>query len=335
MSIENLGTPPWRQQAKILEFPDPQVPEGVFLDTGQLPVDPENKVYIAHGEIQVGEGHTYYRGFFPENRSEEGLGLFFSGYSGFLKSSEPLGMALAQAGMANVVVDPIRRYNRSIKEDLTNPQLLPVLTMEEVVRDLPTNRRVTHKMPDGMRAIYEKQVLAAHSMGGLSAPEYARRHIDDVDTLFLLQAVVRGAAIRRRILGATLKGEMLGSFRHELLPYVFGEDIERSSKNVFRLLRYFGIGDPRATRITRPIGEGLSCITADMRPTLRQLGETAVKRVYVQAGKDVLVDPGNDIEEHVDKLVVLEKYGHLVEQVRPHVVAKAMLDARHELAQAA
>ena len=334
MSQEELSSR-WQRQATILEFPDPQVPEGVFLDTDQLPADPENKVHLAHGEIQIGDGKTYYRGFFPENRSEEGLGLFFSGYSGFLKSSEPLGMALAQAGLANIVVDPVRRYNGSIKEDLTNPQLLPVLTMEAVVRDLPHNRRVTHKTPDGMRAIHEQKVLAAHSMGGLSAPEYALKHVNDVESLFLLQAVVRGAAIRRRIAEAVIKGEMLGAVRHELIPYVFGRDIERTPKNVFRMLRYFGIGDPRATRITRPIGEGISCLTADMRPTLKKLGETSVKTVYIQAGKDVLVDPGDDIEDHVDKLVVLQQYGHLVEQVRPKIVAKALLDARHELAQAA
>ncbi len=335
MSHERLASPSWQQNATILEFPDPQVPEGIFLDTDQLPVDPENRVYIAHGEIQVGEGSTYYRGFFPENRTEDGLGLFFSGYSGFLKSSEPLGMALAQAGLANVVVDPIRRYNRSVKEDLTNPQKLPVLTMEAVVRDIATNRRVTHKMPEGQQVVRERKILAAHSMGGLSAPEYALKHEDDVEMLFLLQAVVHGAAIRKRILEATIKGEMFGSVRHELIPYVFGKDIERSPKNVLRLLRYFGVGDPRATRITRPIGEGLSCLTSDMRPTLKKLGQTSVKTVYIQAGKDVLVDPGDDIEEHVDKHIVLDKYGHLVEQVRPKIVAQTMLTARHELAKAA
>ena len=77
----------WRQEAAILEFPNPRIPEGVFLDGANFEQDPDNPIREAFGTIQVGDGETYYKGYFPENRTQSGLGVIVSGYGGFLKSS--------------------------------------------------------------------------------------------------------------------------------------------------------------------------------------------------------------------------------------------------------
>jgi hypothetical protein len=324
-----------RRGAVILDFPTPDSNGGVFLDDrspGDEPPVTANKVHEAYGEVAVGRGRTYYKGYFPEDRYEMGLGYIFPGFGGFLKSSEALGKALAEAGLATLIIDPSRLGN-SVWEDLSDPQRLHVETAEAVFADLPNNTRVTKKMPDGRQVVGEQRVLTAHSMGGLAAPEYAVAHPDEVEMLALLKTVGINKSIMGRFMKSVFNGDAVGAVQHELLPYLQSDDIEISWKNLFRVAHYFGIPVPGRTdtRVSKPIGEMISCLRSDTRGLMHKLGEVGTKRLFVEGGRDVLIESADDIHDYIDMYVLLAKYGHMAPQRKAKLVARTILNSRQQM----
>lgn len=290
----------------------------------------ENRVYVASGEVNVGPATTTYKGFFPENRIS-GLGLIVPGLGGFLKSSEALGRCLADRGLPTLLFDPVR-VSQTITEDFTDPHKVHVKTIEEIYRHLPKNRMITAEMPGGKDIATQPLVLLPHSMGGLSAPKFALDHPDEVETLVLLEAIISGREVIKRVAEAAIKGHFLGSGQHELLPYLTSGELKLNPKNLLEAIKYFGIGNPKQTRITKALGEAISCLTADMRPYLQAIKEeTDINVIYVDAEHDVLVRPGKDIETFVHKLVRLQGCGHWSTQHKAALVARTALDARSEL----
>lgn len=290
------------------------------------------KIHEAHGEVAVGLSTTHYKAYFPEVRTQDGVGYFFHGFGGFLKSSEPYGKALARAGLANVVVDQ-SHMSESAWQDLTDPQAIHVATAEAVFVDLGHNHQITREMPEGRVAINERWLISAHSMGGLASTRFAEKHPDEAETLALLKTVGVNKSIIWQVIKSVADGTALGAGRHELAPFLQGDDIDLSWKNVARVARYAGIGWPimHDRRPTRAVGEMVSCLTADTRESLIKIGEQGTKRIGVEAGRDALVQFAFDFQAYVDKYVRFDKYGHLMPQHRPDLTANAVLSAREDL----
>lgn len=313
----------------------PQLGEVAPSITTEHPLPEGVSIFEAHGQVEVGPGRTKYKTYFSENPLP-GIGIVVPGFGGFLKSSEPLGKAFARAGLNTVVYDPIR-YSNSAWEDMTDPQKVHVRTIEAIVRDLPNNPDIIRRMPEGKHVVTEPQVLIPHSMGGLPAPRYALKHHEDVEMIAFLETVGTNKAIGATLLKAVINGDLAGSFEHELAPYLGSDDMEFSIKNALRAARYFGITLPwkHDARISRPIGEALSCVIANTRPALKLLGELGVRRLYIEGGRDVLIQADSDIADHVDKVIKLRAYGHLAPQVKADLIAQTVLEERQNLLAAA
>lgn len=308
----------------------PPQPEGVF---NEKPVtNTEAEIHEIHGLVSVGNGTTHYKGYFPENRTEPGIGYLFHGFGGFLKSSEPLGKALAAHGLANIIVDQ-SHLSGSALEDLTDSQKIHVETAEAVFADLPHNGQILYSAPEGRLAVQEQRLISAHSMGGLAAARFAEQYPDDTETLALLKTVGVHDPIIGQILASLKDGTIVGGIRHELLPYLASDAIELNLRNVSRMARYMGIGWPilRDRRPTRAIGEMLACLQGDTREALVAIGEQGTRRLGVEAGRDPLIRFSDDIVTYLDRLVRFDSYGHLMPQHRPMLVAKTIIEHRADL----
>lgn len=331
---EILGELGGHQAAVDPDAIHPRENGGVFVYPPSEAVDETQapRIYEAHGEVAVGLGTTHYKGYFPEERTQDGIGYLFHGFMGFLKSSEPYGKAQARAGLANIVVDQ-SHLSASAHEDLTDSQALHVATAEAVFRDLGRNHEITHKMPEGQQAVGEQWLVSAHSMGGLGSTRFVEAHPDEAETLALLKTVGVNKPILLHIIKSALNGRAIGAGRHELVPYLQSDEIELDWKNVARMARYFGIGWPilQDRRPTRAIGEGFSCLVANTRESLTRIGEQGTMRIGIEAGRDALVAFAFDFKAYVDKHVVFEKYGHLMPQYRSDLTAEAVLSAREDL----
>lgn len=320
---------------RFLDLTDEPIPglDGEFAVIEELDLSSEEpKYYEAHGEVAVGLGTTHYKGYFPYKRTQDGIGYFFHGFGGFMKSSEPIGKAFAEQGLAYIVADQ-SHLSDSACEDLLDSQAIHAATAEAVFKDLAHNRQITHEAPDGKNAISEQWLLTAHSMGGLGSTRFAEAHPDETETLALLKTVGVNNSIILHIIQSALNGKLIGGGRHELVPFLQGGEIELDWKNVARLAKYFGIGWPvlRDRRPTRAAGEMLSCLFADTRESLVRIGEQGTKRIGIEAGRDPLVGFAFDFKAYVDKHVVFDKYGHLMPQHRPGLTAEAVLSAREDL----
>lgn len=290
------------------------------------------RIYEAHGEVSVGLGTTHYKAYFPEERTQEGIGYFFHGLSGFLKSSEPFGKALARRGLANIVVDQAH-LSSSIREDLSDSQAIHVAQAEAVFCHLAHNHEITHGMPEGRAAISERWLVSAQSMGGLASTRFVEAHPDEAETLALLVAVGVNKSIIMQVIKSALDGTVTETGKNELAPYLMSDDIDFSWKNVARMAKYFGVGWPilQDRRPTRVLGEVGSCLVANTRDSLIRIGKQGTKRIGIEAGRDPLVRFAFDFPAYVDRHVRLDEYGHLLPQHRSDLTAEAVLSAREDL----
>lgn len=316
------------------EYQDhPRINGGVLLSkVGMIALNQEHEIHTAHGEVPVGLGSTHYKAYFPENRAFDGIGYLFHGLSAFLKTSEPLGKAFARAGMAFVVADQSHLSTSAI-EDLTDSVALQVVTAEQVFLDLGKNSEVTQKMPEGRQAINEQRLISGHSYGGLGSTRFAEAYPDETETIALLKAVGVNKSIILQFIKSVVDGTVIGAGKHDLAPYLMGDDIERSWKNVARAAKYFGVGWPllQDRRPTRAIGEVLSCLAADTRESLVNIGDQNTKRIGVEGGRDPLIRYPFDFKAYVDRYVTFDQYGHMMPQSRPDLVVEAVLGAREDL----
>jgi pimeloyl-ACP methyl ester carboxylesterase len=314
--------------------------ESLFMADSQLvalrPPVPEQKVHEVEGSIRVGAGETDFKGFFPEIRLP-GWAIVSPGYGGFLKSSEALGKALAAAGLANLIYDPLRGYNNSVCEDFTHPQRLHIKTIEQLALQVPRNPDIQRQAPEAKQIFQEKKIMVAHSMGGLAVPAFAELHPEEVEMIGMLETVGVNKSILWQIMKSMGNGDALTAYTKDLLPYLTSGEIELSWKNAVRAGRYFGLGipGPKTARPSRAIGEALSCLFGNVRPSLRHLGELGVRRLFVSGGRDILVQAAPDIMEYYDMCLLLDKYGHLLPQRRARVAAQVIVDARTASAAAA
>lgn len=295
--------------------------EGVFINN-------VSEVEIMHGSVRVNGTEVHYKGYFPEIRTEQGLGIMVPGYGGFYKSSEPIGQALAGQGLANIIYDPARTDNSSMLNDFKNPQKLHVDTIRAISSSVRRNKTIKNWMPDGNNASQEDRLIVTHSMGGLSGAKYAHENPEETEIIFFLKAAGFGGPTLSQLAKSVPSG-IIGSIQHEIIPYLRSGDIEINKQNLSRVLHYFGFG--KNARITRPMGEGLSCLWEDVREITKNLGQLGVKSVYIDAERDILVHPAPGIENIVDKYIVLKKYGHMAPQRKALHVAQLILKTRSEL----
>jgi pimeloyl-ACP methyl ester carboxylesterase len=310
----------------------PREDEGVFLDDAVVvPIDPANRVYEAFGSVQVGQSTSDYKGFFPENRTQEGVVLLESGFLGFLKSSEPLGRAFAEQGIAALVYDP-GRCGDTLFDDWYRPHKLNVRTIEAVFRDAQQNPSIQSKVPEGRQAVREQQVIAAHSKGGLSAPYYVEKHPDDVELLVLIETVGINLPIMKQIITSVRNGD-ISHAKGEFKTMMDNGDIELNLKNLLRFMHYVGVPVPGKgrTRALRTAGEARACLRGDTRNVLSRLGAMCVPRLFIEGAHDVLIKAHPDIHDHVDRHVMLPDSGHMAPQMEPHLIASVTLQNRADM----
>lgn len=304
---------------------------GVFILNDRTPNLPD-QIHEIYGQVDVGKGTTHYKGYFPENRTHDGIGYLFHGYMAFMKSSEPLGRALAMNGLANIVVDQ-SHLSGSAREDLKDPQAIHVATAEAVFEHLANNQEIIRKAPEGPQSITERRLIAAHSMGGLASARYVEKYPDLVETYVMLKTVGVNKPILLQIAKSIANGNAAGAIRHDFGPYFGSGDLELNSKNLARAAKYLGIGWPilRDRSPTRAMGEGLSCLTGDTRDSLIRIGEQGTKRIGIEAGRDPLIAQAYDYPAYLDKYILFPKYGHMMPQSRANLVAQTILSAREDL----
>ncbi|HSX44793.1 MAG TPA: hypothetical protein VLF39_01615 [Candidatus Saccharimonadales bacterium] len=300
--------------------------EGVF-DINQ---NEESQPRLAHGQVDVGRVPISYTAGLPEQRIYDGWASFEPGFGGLKSTSRPLRNALSELGLITVTYGPARNDNDNPWTRLTRSQDTHIQTIEAIANDISKNPAIKRTAPDYKTIDFDRQVLIPHSMGGLAAVPYAEKQINNdnhntsIDAIISLSSAGYGSPSFKQIAHAIPLG-VGRAIRDELVPGLKNTDIAINPTNLARIIHYYGRNPGRT------IGEALSCLTQDVRPAVKRLGEQGVKTAFIAFENDILIPPNEQISDVVDLYHVMPDSGHSAPQFEPKRVANMIVDSLHQL----
>lgn len=285
----------------------------VFLEDNIYPQPDINPVTLIHGQVVVGRNTVLYTVEVPAELSHEGIAVLVPGFGGIKATSRGLRRELAQCGITTASYEPARNQPAIPSA----AQAVHIATLEAISSDLPKNQRL-RSTPSVKDIDLNRKILVPHSMGGAAANPYALEHSDEVEEIEYIATVGLGPPTVAQLL-KDIPAELIPSLIHEVAPYLFSKEIDLDAKNLMRILNYF-LRHPLRTAI-----ETQSCLSTDLTAGAAELTDRGVVQNYLGFEHDILVPPSDDIFEHVDRYEVMLRAGHLAFQLKPYLVAKAIV----------
>lgn len=261
---------------------------------------------LEHGLVTVDGAEVEYTREFLEETTET-LAIIVPGFGGFKRTSRNLRGALASQREDVASYDPVRREALSNRDRLFRPQATHKETVRLIHNDIYPSK---------------KAVLFAHSMGGLSATEYAHENPDRVSAIVFLGAAGFGSPTLSQ-LARTRPSSLVGMISQEIVPFVMNGGIDASPRNIMRFIGYYASNPVRTT------GEALSCLHHDMRDKVHDLGRLGVSTVYLQFEHDFFV-PEADASS-CDVHDILPGTGHMAPLAKPGRVAQWYRSHKNEI----
>lgn len=292
------------------------------LESDAIPFTVVDGCALVRGKI------ARYKGAFPEQRQLEGVALLISGCGGDMKSSEDLMAWLASNGIANLIYDPLRDSNATVKENLFDPQLLHAQTVDAIFSDLRANTILQSSIPDSSTLDYDTRLLLPNSMGGLAAVRYLislnpSEQKNTNHSIIFLQSVGFASPTPRKLVDAA-PTNAVNCVRSEIFPYLLDEGLTGIPKKLGRLAFFYG------RRPDRTAGELASCVTNDITAKVRDLGKAGVRSAFLISAGDLFV-PKPDVQGVVDIEAVLHERGHFAAQLHASDTALAVLAVAQQL----
>lgn len=284
--------------------------------------EPDMPTTLVHGRVFVDSTLIEYTGEFPEEPSSGVLNLIMGGFGGFKRTSRALRHAAAVRGEASISADQIRADKRSPVERLLKPQKAHIDVIEAVAYDVASRNDLKHVPNAQVYGDFMSFSAIPHSMAGLSAMRFAARHPDKVLDVVEIQAVGKKSPTIDQLLFSLPQG-IIDSTRHEFLPYVLGDAIDRTPRNVGRFIHYYGRNP------LRTIGEMASCIRESNIEQTEKVRASGRFVAYLAGQYDILVPRTAHIAELVDLYRVMP-LGHLAPQHRAGKVADHIIDAHQQ-----
>jgi pimeloyl-ACP methyl ester carboxylesterase len=226
--------------------------------------------------------------------------------------------ALAVRGVATLRYDPVRRDNDPLLFRLLEPQAVHTDTVTALARHVPNNNRLVHEVPEIKSYDLFRHAHLPHSMGGHPATEHSSTNKENTDVIINLATVGLGSPTLAQLARNLPAGIPRGIF-NEFIPGIFEGYLEVSAVNLASSVKYF-FHNP-----IRTISEAMSCLTADLRPAIRRLGESGVKTAFIGFERDCLIPPNDEIANDVDRFSVIPRLGHMAPQVKPNEVANQIV----------
>ncbi len=293
-----------------------------MLESGDIPFKVVDGSALVRGKI------ARYKGAFPEQRMLEGIAILISGCGGDMESSEDLMAWLASNGIANLIYDPLRDSNATVRENVFDPQLLHAQTVEAIFTDLRASTSLQSSIPDGSTLDYDTRLLLPNSMGGLAAVRYLTslspsEQRDTKHSIIFLQSVGFASPTPRKLVGAA-PVNILDCVINEALPYFTDDGLTGIAKKLGRLAFFYG------RRPDRTAGELASCVTNDITAKVRALGEAGVRSAFLMSATDLLV-PNPEVQGVVNIVAFLHGRGHFASQVHAPDTALAILAVAQQL----
>lgn len=304
-SLENHGdTPSLRMMEAAPSFENTKHPreEGVLLGSEH------NPTYLITDRVISGAGPVEWTLEIPENLAYDGVVHFINGFGATKESSRPFRKAAAQAGYATVTCETARKDGQPVTARAFHPQALHLDTIYAVSQGMRAHRDGIRKnVPNGKTIDLDRKFLAPHSMGGLSATNFASKEPDSVDIIMNLATVGYGTTTLRNI-ARNLPNGLLPALKHEIIPAMQNGDLEVSPKHFWSEIKYF------LTDTTRPVFEGLSCLRTDVRTEVAVLRSLGKGVLYLAFDHDILVAPDPSVADYVDIHKIMPNAGHLAPQ---------------------
>lgn len=308
-------------EATVLTFP-PQETEEVFVSEEQKSEGLLQTYHVITGKnVEVEGGKTSYTLNIPTERTTDIITVYLNGLCAFKKTSRGIGNATAQLGTPSLRMAPVRRSDRSRREDLTNPTGIHLSTIDAIFDHLANNPQMEHVEGADQLSLKRKN-LAGHSYGGEVALKYALDNADDIESLVLIKSIgMEDTELLRHL------KRLPPFFSKELIPFVRHKTPDFSMWDAYKAAKHI-FGDPFQT-----LGEMIACMTVDNRRHIETLQQNGVGVALITGENDNLI-PAHRLEtEAMDLVNHYEKLDtdHLGPQREPLKVAKAVVRAQQIL----
>jgi len=282
-----------REHLQLVPDQRPSAAEDVF-DPGEI--------YMAAGSFQIGREEVDWRLRVPEHLAYNGLAVIVPGFMGIHGSSSEPGKALAAQGIPSATYQPARK-GISWYETVARPQVLHAKSVHEVGKAIASSSEIARFAPNAADIDFDRRLLVAHSMGGLGATLYAKKHPHMVDGIFHEASCGFGHPKLHEIAMDVPREAHLGLW-HELIPSLLRGHIVPGRENIRDLLDY--------ALTFRTLLEANSCLRHDARPDTAELrSEHGIKIAYQAYEHDILVRADPDVAPHVDHFEIMAHAGHL------------------------
>lgn len=282
-----------REHLELVPDLRPPLQEDVF-DPGEI--------YNASGSLVVGREEIDWRLRVPEHLAYAGLAVVVPGFMGIHGSSSEPAKALAAQGIPTATYKPARK-GISWYETVARPQVLHAKSVHEVGKAIMDSSEIARFAPNLNNIDFERRLLIAHSMGGLGATLYAKKHPQIVEGIFHEASCGFGHPKLHEIAQDVPRQAHLGLW-HELVPSLLRGHIVPGRENIRDLVDYIFT--------FRTLLEANSCLRHDAREDTASLREDHNVFVAYQAYEhDILVRPDEDVAPHVDHFEIMANAGHL------------------------
>ncbi len=278
---------------------------------------------LVHGRVFVDNELLEYTGEFPHEPISSTINIVFGGFGGFKRTSRGLRHELARRGEASVTFEQIRADKRSNAERLLRPQKAHVDVVEAVAYDIASNTSNQNRVPEKQTyGGFMRFAAIPHSMSGLPAMRFAARHPDKVEGVVEVQAVGKRSPSLDQLLFSIPTG-LAAAAQHEFIPYISGDAIDRTPRNAWRAIRYYGQNP------IRTLGEMASCVFESNLEQTEKVRASGRYVAYLAGQYDILVPRTAHIAELVDLYQVMP-LGHLGPQHRAGKVADYIVAAQQQ-----
>lgn len=295
---------------------------GVIAESGEV----QPNISQFHDQVKVGKNYVDFTLSIPHHRKRryDGVAIIEPGFGGIKASSEGLMRSLAALGIATACYNPIRKDHEPLHFRLIKPQAIHTDTVAAIAHNLTHNSRLLSEAPEIKSINLHRIAHLPHSMGSQPAIDHALTNPENTEMIINLATVGHGSPSIPQLLRNLPTGIPHGLL-HEMLPGILHGHLEPSLFNLIQAAKYF------AHNPFRTAGEAISCLTADLRPATKYLGQAGVKSAFIAFGDDCLIPQNPDIANGVDLYTVMPGFGHMAPQVRPQEVAHKIVDVMYEL----
>lgn len=281
------------EHLRLVPDPRPSTTEDVFVY--------EQGVYTTSGSLTVGREEIEWRLRVPEQLAYDGLAVIVPGFMGIHGSSSEPAKALASQGIATASYKPARK-GISPYETVARPQVLHAKSVHEVGKAIARSSEVARLAPHARDLDFDRRLLIAHSMGGLGATLYAKKHPHMVDGIFHQASCGFGHPKLHEIAMDVPREAHLGLW-HELIPSLLRGHIVPGRENIRDLVDYIFT--------YRTLLEANSCLRHDAREDTAELRDQGVYVAYQAYEHDILVRPDEGVGAYVDHFEIMPDAGHL------------------------